>query len=241
MSTIKSEKEIVLLKRSAAIANSCLPMIAKWLREDVTERELARRIRLHLKRRGASLAFRTLVASGKRSAMIHPKPNATDQRISGMGFVDFGASYRGYKSDITVPFVKGRITGRERKIIAATLGAYRVAVKSLDAGMECWVAHKRADDFLRKRGFAMKHALGHGLGKRIHDSPLIVAPRKKLRGKKLGFWQRLKRVTFQPGMVFTVEPGVYVEGAGGCRIENDFLLRKDKKFKALTNSRLLKV
>jgi len=239
MGMIKTGKEIGLLKKSAAITNSCLPLIRNLLeRKEVTERDIARAIRKKIYSQNAKLAFQTLVACGKRSAKIHPKPWATNKIISGLGYVDFGASYRGYKTDVTVPFIKGKISKKERKIVSAVLQAYKIATNSIKIGMPCWTLYDKVDKFLKKRGFVMVHSLGHGLGLNVHELPTIGKPRKPLTKKKMLRWEKLKKIKFQKGMIFTIEPGIYVKGLGGCRLENTILLTK-KKPVFLTNSKFI--
>ena len=240
MAIAKTAKELVLLKKAAAISNSCIPLIEKSLRENISERELARRVRRKINSQGATLSFQTLVATGERSAMIHPKPHATSRKISGIGYIDFGARYKGYCSDVTVPFVKGKISAKEKRIIKTCLDAYTLAIRSIKIGKPCWLVHKDTDGYLKRKGFKMQHGLGHGLGKEIHERPVLGMPRKKLKGKRLKRWHKLQKITFQPGMVVTIEPGVYVKGVGGCRIENDVLITS-KGPRILTNSRLLKL
>jgi Xaa-Pro aminopeptidase len=239
MGMIKTQKELRLLKKSATISNSCIPLIKSSLKENISERELARRIRRRINSQGATLSFQTLVASGKRTAMIHPKPHATDQKINGIGYVDFGACYKGYHSDVTVPFVKGSVGKKEWRIIKTGLAAYNLAVKSTRLEKSCWLVHKEADQFLKKNGFRLLHGLGHGLGKKIHERPIIGMPSKKLKGKRLKRWRKIQKVTFKPNMIFTIEPGIYVRNLGGFRIENDFLMTS-KGPKVFTNSRFLK-
>ena len=226
MGIIKTKKEIELLKKSAKITNSCLSLIKKLLKKErITEKEIALAIRRKIYSQGAKLAFRTIVACGKRAAKIHPKPAATNKIISGLGYIDFGASYKGYKTDITVPFIKGKISKKEKKIVQTVLEAYKLAINSIKIGSPCWKLHEKIDKFLRKRGFKMMHSLGHGLGLRIHELPTIGKPKKVSRKKKKK-WEKLKKIRFQEGMVFTIEPAVYVRGLGGCRIENDILMKK---------------
>ncbi len=240
MGLIKSEKEIRFLKKAAEISNSCIPLIEKSLHEKISEKELTRRVRKKINSQGATLSFQTLCASSDRTSMIHPKPHATDRIISGIGYIDFGASYKGYKADVTVPFIKGKINREETIVVKKTLEAYKLSVKSVKIGVPFWKVHEATDKFLRKNGFEMKHALGHGLGLKVHDSPLILKPRKKLKGKKKKRWERIKKINFQPKMVFTIEPGIYTKKFGS-RIENDFLITKEGKLKQLTKSRLIKV
>lgn len=240
MGMIKTEKELQLLRKSAAISNSCLKIIESALREGVTERELARRVRNQINARGASLSFQTLVGSGPRAAMVHTHPHVTDQKISGMGYIDFGAKYKGYHSDVTVPFVKGGIGSEEKNIIETGLAAYRIATESVRLGEPCWKLHEKVYRFLRSKGYTIPHSLGHGLGLKIHERPIIGMPMKKLEGKRLKRWRRIQKVTFQPNMVFTIEPGIYVKNHGGFRIENDFLLTRHG-LEVLTKSRLIRV
>lgn len=240
MGPIKSKEEIKLLKKSAKIANSCLKLIEKSLKEEgITEKELARRIKERIKNQGATLAFKTLVACGKRSSKIHPKPETTNRVISGIGYVDFGASYKGYRSDVTLPFIKGKIGKREKRVVKAVLKAYALAVNSVRLGLPCWKLHEKINKFLRKNGFKLAHSLGHGLGLKVHDSPMIGKPGKRLSKKKRLRWGKLKRVTLQENMVFTIEPAVYTRNFG-CRLENDILLTK-KGPKILTNSKLVEI
>ena len=240
MGMIKTPKEIKLLKKSAKITDSCISLIKNSLKEEITEIELRRRIGRKIRIQGAGLAFQTLVASGKRSAMIHPKPHATDQIISGLGYVDFGACYKGYKTDITVPFIKGKINKKQRKIVNTTLKAYKLSISSIRLGQPCWKLFQKINNYLKKNCFVLEHGLGHGLGKKVHEYPSIIMPKKKLRGKKKLIWEKIKKIKFQKNMVFTVEPGIYVKGLGGCRLENDFLLTKDKLVN-LTNAELINI
>jgi Xaa-Pro aminopeptidase len=238
MGMIKTEKEIKLLKKSAQITDSCIKVIEDSLKEDITEIELRRRIRRKINSQGAALAFQTLVACGKRSSMIHPKPHATNGIISGIGYADFGASYRGYKTDVTVPFIKGKASDRERSIFYDAVRAYKIGSSSIKLGQPCWKPFKSVNDFLKKSNFRMMHALGHGLGKKVHEYPVIVMPShvRKMKPKAMRRWERIKKMTFQKNMVFAFEPGIYVRGRCGCRIENDFLMTK-RGPKALTHSR----
>lgn len=235
---IKTKREIKLLKKSAKISNSCLKVIRKSLKEDVTEKEVARRIRRKIYEQGGRLAFRTLVASGKRSSMIHPRPYATDKKISGIGYVDFGTNYKGYRTDVTIPFVKGNMSKEERRIVKIVLKAYNTAINSIRLNEFCWKTHHKVDKFLKKYGFRMKHALGHGIGLKVHELPYIGVPTKLNRRQKKR-WERLKKIKFQKNMVFTLEPAVYTKRFG-VRLENDFLLTR-KGLKALTYSDFLKV
>lgn len=227
MAIIKTRREISYLKKAATIANSCIPIIEESLKKNgVTEKEISWRVRKNIYKKGGGLSFRTLVASGKRSAMIHPKPATTKRKVSGIGYVDFGASYRGYKTDVTVPFVKGKIKKHERKIVETVLRAYKIALKTWRFGKPIWKVHRKSHRYIESKGFEMRHWIGHGVGKRIHEMP-----------KR---WREESKTVFQNGMVFTIEPGAYKKNVGGSRLENTFLV-SGKKLKALTKSKLIEV
>ncbi len=241
MNILKTRKEIELLKKAARISDSCIPLIEKSLREKISERELRRIVERKIRSQGATLSFQSLVACGKRSAKVHPKPKATNKIISGLGYIDFGACYKGYKSDVTVPFIKGKISKREMKIVDTTLKAYKLAISSIKLGEPCWKLFEKTNGFVKRGGFELKHGMGHGVGKNVHEYPFIVVPRKeKLRRKKKRRWEKIKKINFQENMVFTIEPGIYVKGLGGCRIENDILLTKNGP-RILTHSRLIEI
>lgn len=241
MGMIKTKNEIKLLKKSAQITNSCIKIIEDSLKENITEKELRKRIDRKIRSQKASLAFQTLVACGKRSAMIHPRPYATGKIIRGIGYVDFGACYKGYRTDVTVPYIKGEISKKERKIVEITLKAYHIAISSIKLNRPCWELFQKVNKYLRKNKFEMSHGLGHGLGLSVHEYPSIIMPKKKkLIGKRKRRWGKIKKITFKKNMIFTIEPGIYVKSLGGCRLENDVLLTV-KGPKTLTHSKLIEI
>lgn len=242
MGMIKTEREIKLIKESAKISDSCIPLIKNLLKkEKIKEKEIAQAIRRKIYSQGARLAFRTIVVCGKRASQIHAKPAATSKIISGLGYVDFGASYKGYKTDVTLPFIKGKISKKEEKIVKVVIRAYQIALKSIKVGLPCFQLFEKVDKFVRKNGFRLQHSLGHGIGLKIHELPTIGIPKeklKKLTKKKKAKLEKLSKIKFQEGMVFTIEPAVYIKGLGGCRLENTIILTKNGPL-ALTHSKLL--
>jgi len=244
---VKTPAEIKLIKKSAAITSSCVKIIERGLkRKNVTEKQLAGMIDRNIKRQKAGLAFPTIVTCGRRAVYIHAKP--TNKRIQGLGYADFGAKYKGYCTDMTVPFVKGDIGKDERQILDATLSVYKRLVKSARAGSLCWKMQDEFEKLLAARSYKVRHSVGHGLGRDIHELPSLTKIRHrktkdKRRQRRLNAWKNrvwpgMKKLKFQPGMVFTIEPGIYVRGIGGCRLENDFLMTKHGA-KQLTHSKLL--
>ena len=237
---IKSPKEIAILKKSAKISDSCIKIIEHELEKpNITEKQLAQAINKNIRKQKARLAFPTIVTCGKRATYIHAKP--TKKEIRGLGYVDFGAKYKGYCSDITVPFVKSTIDKKEQQILDTILQAYKIMIKSIKLGANCWKLQNKFEKFLRARGYKTRHGLGHGIGLDVHELPSIVSSRrrKKWGPRKKKIWKRIKQLCFEAGMVFTIEPGVYVKGVGGCRIENDVLMTKHGP-KVLTHSKLFK-
>ncbi len=233
--SVKETKEVERIKRACGIANHGIKTIEKNLSKKMTEKELALILEQELIRKGADeLAFPSIVSSGKRSAYIHPSPSSSGQKIQdGLGLVDFGVRYKGYCSDITVPFTLGKLSSKQKKIVQTVEEAHKKAVEIIKVGIPTWKVHDSVENFIKKKGFKFKHSLGHGLGLELHDSPsLSPKPRDK---KSLKGWEEVK---IKENMVFTIEPGVYEPGIGGCRLENDILMM-DKKAKSLTSSRLI--
>jgi Xaa-Pro aminopeptidase len=235
--SIKEPKEIERIERACHIANHGIKVIEGSLSKNITERELALILEQELIRKGADeLAFPTIVTSGKRSAYIHPHPSFSDQKIQdGLGLVDFGARYKGYCSDVTVPFVSSKLSAEQERIVSTVEEAYKRTITHLKTGLKTWKIHDFVENFIERRGFKFKHSLGHGLGLELHDLPSLSAKpkaREELKG-----W---KGTRIEENMVFTVEPGIYELGIGGCRLENDVLMKK-KGPKILTDSRLIMI
>ena len=138
-------EKIELIKKSAQISNSCIPLIKKLLKRKITEKQLAIEIKKKILAQGAKLAFPTLVASGKRASKIHANP--TKKEITGLGYVDFGASYKGYKTDLTLSFVKGKITKQQEEILKATLQAYKIAKKEVKVNKNAGKLMKKLTTF----------------------------------------------------------------------------------------------
>jgi len=236
----KLRREIKFLEKSAKISNSGIKLLEEIIGEiakgrRIRESEIAERIETCLKEKGSEdLAFETIVASGKRSIFPHPYPQTSNNWVGRFGYVDFGAVYRGYCSDVTVPFVIGEIGRKQKLIVETTMEAYKLAIASIEPGIPTWKIYEKIRSFLEEKGFDLKHSLGHGLGLTVHDYPSISPkPSDKI------LLRRWKEMKFEDGMVMAVEPGIY-EKTIGCRIENDVLLTR-RKLKLLTRSSLIEV
>ncbi len=222
---VKFKEEIKLLKKSAKIANSGIKVVKEELeRSKIKEDELARNLENFLRKRADSLAFEVLVASGKRSSFPHPYPSSSKNLIKGFGYVDFGTVVKGYCSDVTVPFFKGRASEKERKIVKILEEAYEIAISSIKPKVPTWKPYEVVEKFLKIKGLELKHGLGHGLGLTVHDFPSISIKKKCM------------PMNFEKNMVFTIEPGIYLNSFG-IRLENDFLLKK--RLIKLTNSNFI--
>ena len=206
---VKDADELGRIKRAVEIADTTFGEILPAIRPGVRENELAAEIEYRLKRNGADEpAFGTIVASGRRSAMPHGR--ASEKKI-GMGeFVtlDFGAFYSGYCSDITRTVVVGKATPRQKKVYDVVLRAQRSGIGAVRPGRKGKDVDASARAVIRKAGLGkyFGHGTGHGLGLLVHDFPSLGQTSEDM---------------LKTGMVVTIEPGVYIPGWGGVRIEDD--------------------
>ncbi len=238
--TTKSAAELDLLKGAAEIGNKTILEIEKFAQNatDETEVDLDLKIRQTMLNLGAEdVAFPTLVGSTPRAHNLHCHPAASNAKfaVPGLAVVDFGARYKGYNSDITVPISFGELSEEQQKMRDLTQQAYDAALETLDIGVPLWQVHEAAVKVIKDGGYSMPHALGHGLGLTEHDAPILAGKPKDPKALK-----RWKEVKAENGMVFTIEPGVYKEGLGGQRLENDVILWNDK-VEVITKSRFITV
>jgi Xaa-Pro aminopeptidase len=209
---IKDADEIAVMRRACALADRGFEHVLGLLKPGVTERSLAADLDHFLKRNGAEKeAFDTIVASGWRSALPHGR--ATDKAIAPGDFItfDFGARLEGYNSDLTRTVVLGEATERQREVYGIVHEALEAAKAAMRDGASGTAVDAVARDLIAARGHGehFGHGLGHGLGRAVHDHPGL-SPKFD--------------ITLKAGMVITVEPGIYVEGWGGVRIEDDVLV-----------------
>lgn len=205
---IKSQGEIEAIRRSVMVNSAALDRALRAFKAAMKEADLAAEIDFRMRRAGAEgTAFETIVASGERTALPHAQP--TEQPISHhqLLLVDMGARVAGYCSDMTRTFSVGKLNAGARRMYDAVLEAQLAAIEVVKPGVKCSKVDRTAREVLRKHGLerAFIHSTGHGLGLEIHEGPRI--------GRK-------EDSALQAGMVITIEPGVYVEGSGGVRIED---------------------
>lgn len=185
-----------------------------------SERQVSDWIKAELKNFGAKPSFRSIVASGKRSAFPHGYATRKKIKAGEQVVVDFGARYNGYCSDLTRTFIVGQSSAKQRKIIQLVKKAQQKALRKVREGAVCREIDKAARDYFKKKGLGKYfiHTTGHGIGRKVHQEPRISSKNR----------HRLKA-----GQVVTVEPGIYIRGWGGVRREDMFLVTK-KGCKLLT-------
>jgi Xaa-Pro aminopeptidase len=211
---IKDESEQQKMRRAAQIADKAFHYILKHIKVGVSERQIAARIDFYMKEQGAEgNSFETIVASGVRSALPHG--TASDKKIKAreMVVLDFGCIADGYCSDMTRTICVGNPAMAMRRVYQLVLGAQQAALKVIKAGINCRQADLAARSVIDKGGYKsyFTHGLGHGVGLNVHEDPR-VGPSST---------QELKE-----GMTVTVEPGIYLEGKFGVRIEDLVLVNR---------------
>ncbi|MDA8360259.1 MAG: aminopeptidase P family protein [Actinomycetota bacterium] len=223
----KDPGEIARMGQAAAIADAALgdvlPLLHRAIAEQVTEARVALELDTAMRRRGAEgTAFETIVASGPNSAKPHHRPDDREIRAGDAVVIDFGATFDGYRSDMTRTFcVGGEPEGELARVIEVVARSQKAGVASVRAGAGAKDVDQVCRDIIVDAGWgeAFEHGTGHGVGLDIHEAP-SVSP--------------LGTAILSPGTVVTVEPGVYLPGIGGVRIE-DTLVVTDDGSRALTN------
>jgi Xaa-Pro aminopeptidase len=203
---VKSAGEIERIRRSVKLNSRAFEHVAARVRPGMTERDLAADLEYRMRRLGAEKpAFETIVAGGPRSALPHAQPTAA--AIQGLVVVDMGAFVDGYASDMTRMLFVGAPGAKVKRAYQAVLEAQLAAIDAVRAGVTAGRVDRVARATLRAHGLdrAFVHSTGHGLGLEIHEPP------------RLGKGEKTRLLT---GMAITIEPGVYVEGWGGVRIED---------------------
>jgi Xaa-Pro dipeptidase len=214
--TIKDEEELRIYREVSAITNSIIELLEKNIREGAlkTEADVALFIEMESRKRGCEgTGFETLAAGPGRSFGIHAFPayTAGEFATAGLSILDFGLKYAGYTSDVTLTFVREPLSKIQEKLLTLTEKAYKLALSMVEKGVAARDIALAVDTFFGKSKKNMPHGLGHGIGLEAHEAPA-------LRNRPDNTW------TLEPGMIFTLEPGLYDPAHGGCRLENDILI-----------------
>ena len=212
----KDATEIARMRQAALLAGEVLTGAIKLLKPGVTENEIGAEIEYQMRRGGASgPAFESIVAFGERSALPHARPTAKRLKKNELVVLDLGAILAHYCSDITRTVFVGRAPARVKKWYGAVLEAQTAAMAAVRAGAACGDVDAAARQVLAKHKLDryFTHSTGHGLGLEVHEDPRLA---------------RGQQARLEPGFVVTVEPGVYVPGYGGIRIEDDVAVYPEK-------------
>lgn len=210
---VKDEEELKLVRRAAQIADEAFENILSEIRPGVSEREIAFRLEVLMRERGASSSsFDMIVASGKRSALPHGTASEKVIEKGDLVTLDFGAVYEGYVSDLTRTVVLGKPSEKQKEIYDIVLEACNRTIQALKPGMTGKEADAIARDYISAKGYGeyFGHSTGHGIGLEVHEGPRLSG----LNGDDI----------LIPGMIVTVEPGIYLPDLGGVRIEDDVLI-----------------
>jgi Xaa-Pro aminopeptidase len=210
--SIKDSRELATMRDAARLIDAVWAGALRHIKPGVPELNIAAEIEYAMKRKGASgPSFETIVASGARSAWAHARPSSKLLRKNELVVMDQGAILRGYCSDMTRTVFLGRASSRIRSMYRAVLHSQEAAKAAIRAGVTAGSVDAAARDTLKEHRLDrfFTHSTGHGLGTEVHEMP------------RLG---RGEETVLEKGMVITVEPGVYVEGLGGVRIEDDVIV-----------------
>ncbi|MBO4445341.1 MAG: aminopeptidase P family protein [Clostridia bacterium] len=213
----KSEDEKAKLQKAQRIAEKAFKAILPMIKPGVKEREIAAALDFEMRKAGATaVSFETIVVTGKNSSKPHGVPGDTKVRKGDFVTIDFGALYAGYHSDTTRTVAVGEVTPKMANVYDTVLRAQKAGVAALKPGLRAFDADKVCRDIIKAAGYGeyFGHGTGHGVGVEIHELPNL-SPRAK------------KSILLQPGNVVTVEPGIYLPGEFGVRIEDMLLITED--------------
>ena len=223
MRAVKTEAEVDNIIAAQRIAEKAFDHILGYIREGVTDLEIAAELEYYMRKNGAEgLSFETIAVSGEMSSMPHGVPTARKVRAGDFITMDYGALIGGCHSDMTRTVAYGYATDKMREVYNTVLAAQNASLALLRAGLECKAGDKAARDVIVNAGYGdyFTHSTGHSVGYEIHESPSLSS---------------LSTDTLSAGNVVTVEPGIYLPGEFGVRIEDMALITADG-CKNLTNA-----
>ncbi|MET3290136.1 UNVERIFIED_CONTAM: Xaa-Pro dipeptidase [Brevibacillus sp. OAP136] len=209
MRMVKSADEVSRIKKALQITEDALAAVVGQVKVGMTELDVVAELEYQMKKLGSEgLAFPTMVLAGEKSAMPHGAPGNRTIQAGELLLFDLGVAYDGYYSDITRTFAVGEVGAKEQEIYQTVLAANLAGIGATKAGVTLASIDRAARDVIAAKGYGdyFIHRLGHGLGMDCHEYPSVHGENQDL---------------LQTGMVFTIEPGIYVPGIAGVRIEDD--------------------
>lgn len=217
--SIKTDEEIEKIKKASNLGDLAFKYILKKIRIGISEKELAWEIELFVKSKGAELSFPSIVAFGKNSSIPHHQTGETTLTKGNIVLLDFGVKFENYCSDMTRTVFFGKPTKKQKEIYGIVLEAQSRAVEFVNSGIKSGKQIKAAEvdkiarEYIISKGYPnIPHSLGHGVGLEVHEAPHL-----SLRSKEI----------LKPGMVFSIEPGIYIPDFGGVRIEDLYVIENN--------------
>lgn len=206
---VKNEKELTILKEACALADYAVEVGCQELAEGKTELDIIAAIEFALKKKGVTqMSFSTMVLTGANAASPHGTPGLTQIKKGDLVLFDLGVVVDGYCSDITRTVAFGEVSDKQKEIYDTVLKSQLAAIDAVKPGVTCAEVDLASRNLIRDAGFGeyFPHRLGHGLGISIHEYPSVT---------------ETNSLVLEQGMVFTIEPGIYVPNVAGVRIEDD--------------------
>ena len=209
---VKGANEVKLIRKAVTIQQQAFRETLEFIKSGLTENEITAYLEYRMRALGADgPGFPSIVAADANASLCHAIPGPRKVRKGGIVLIDWGATYQGYRSDMTRVVALGKMKPKLRDIYKIVLDAQLAAIEAIAPGKKLSDIDAAARDVITKAGYGKQfgHGLGHGIGLDIHEAPRLAA---KVKGE------------LQPGHIVTVEPGIYLPGVGGVRIEDDVLV-----------------
>lgn len=211
--SIKTSDEIKKIEAACQLGDQAFEYAIGKLKKGITEKQLAFEIEMFIKKNGAELSFPTIVAFGKNSSVPHHQTGETKLDYDQFVLIDMGVKLEDYCSDMTRTVFFGKPSDEQKKIYETVLKAQQKAAEFVKDGIKAEKIDKVARDYILSKDYSsIPHSLGHGVGLDVHENPHLSPNSKDI---------------LKEGMVFSIEPGIYIEGFGGVRIEDLFVLEKN--------------
>ena len=221
---IKTEDEVEKIRKACAISDAAFEHILNFIQPGMTEIQIANELEAKMKDLGSTRpAFDTISASGERSALPHGFPSNRKLQEGDFFTLDFGAVYEGYLSDMTRTVAIGEVSDQLKEIYDVVSKALEAGLQQIKAGMTGEEVDAITRDIITEAGYGdyFGHSTGHGVGMYIHEGIALAKGSKSV---------------VQPGMILTIEPGIYLPGVGGVRIEDDVYIKEDGSIEILTHA-----